>query len=106
MMIDWNKVDELRDEIGAEDFGEIVECFLEEVEGELSALGVKAESELGASMHYLKGSALNLGFSDFAALCQEGETQAASGAAGEIDLAGIQNCYQKSKDTFLSALGG
>jgi hypothetical protein len=30
-MIDWDRVQELRDEIGAEAFGEVVELFLEEV---------------------------------------------------------------------------
>ena len=31
-MIDWSRVNELRDEVGAEDFEEVVELFLEEVE--------------------------------------------------------------------------
>ena len=30
-MIDWPRVKELKDEIGAEDFGEVVDLFLEEV---------------------------------------------------------------------------
>ena len=29
-MIDWARVSELRDEVGAEDFDEVVELFLEE----------------------------------------------------------------------------
>ena len=37
-MINWDKVEELRQDIGAEDFGEIVVVFLEEVELELSSL--------------------------------------------------------------------
>ena len=36
-MIDWTRVSELRDEIGAEDFGDVVEIFLEEVEAEVEA---------------------------------------------------------------------
>lgn len=31
-MINWKRVNELRDEIGPEDFAEVVELFLEEVE--------------------------------------------------------------------------
>ena len=31
-MIDWSRVEELRDKIGAEDFDEVVELFLSEVE--------------------------------------------------------------------------
>ena len=30
-MIDWQRVNELRDEVGAEDFEEVVDLFLEEV---------------------------------------------------------------------------
>ncbi|WP_442970022.1 hypothetical protein [Roseovarius sp. ZX-A-9] len=37
-MIDWSRVAELRSEIGAEDFDEVVELFLEEVEAEISVL--------------------------------------------------------------------
>ena len=34
-MITWSRVDELADEIGADDFAEVVALFLDEVEGEL-----------------------------------------------------------------------
>ena len=37
-MIDWARVSELRDEVGAEDFDEVVELFLEEVEEAIAAL--------------------------------------------------------------------
>ena len=38
-MIDWSRVHELVDEIGAEDFGEVVELFLAEVETAIDLLG-------------------------------------------------------------------
>ena len=53
-MINWNKADELREDIGVDDFGEIVEVFLQEVEEELAALIDKPVAELPASMHFLK----------------------------------------------------
>ena len=37
-MIDWARVSELRDEVGAEDFDEVVELFLEEVDEAIAAL--------------------------------------------------------------------
>ena len=37
-MIDWASVSELRDEVGAEDFDEVVELFLEEVDEAIIAL--------------------------------------------------------------------
>ncbi len=104
-MIDWARVSELRDEIGAEDFGEIVEIFLEEVEEEIGALrdGITNDA-FEAKLHFLKGSALNLGFADFAVICQTGERAAATGAYDDIDLAAIIGCYERSKTAFLGAL--
>lgn len=95
-MINWDKVEELREDIGAEDFGEIVEVFLQEVEEELASLPGKAVSELAASMHFLKGSALNLGFEGFAEKCLQGER-----AATEIEIPALLSCYDASKSQFL-----
>ena len=105
MMIDWARVEELRDEIGADDFGEVVEIFLEEVEEEIAALraGV-GDDALESKLHFLKGSALNLGFRDFSVLCQAGETAAAAGEYGRIDLPRIIATYEASKGEFLTAL--
>ena len=104
-MIDWDRVSELRDEVGAEDFDEVVELFLGEVESELVDLLEPADAAaLENRLHFLKGSALNLGFSAFADLCQSGETAAKSGATDGIDLPEIDACYQRSKADFLSSL--
>ena len=105
VMIDWNRIDELKEEIGADDFGEIVEIFLEEVDEGIDALrtGVTA-GELESRLHFLKGSALNLGFADFSNLCQRGESAAARGAHAEIDLPAIVACYDQSKVRFMAAL--
>ena len=78
-MIDWSRVEGLRDEIGAEDFDEVVELFLSEVEDRIDVALTKAESEsFEGDLHFLKGSALNLGFDQFAQLCGAGEQQAAN----------------------------
>jgi HPt (histidine-containing phosphotransfer) domain-containing protein len=102
-MIDWERVAELRSEIGADGFAEVVELFLDEVETVVMALGQKPE-KLGDEMHFLKGSALNLGFRDFGAECQKGEKLAASGQVGAVDLAEILNSYGVSKTQFMTRL--
>lgn len=102
-MINWDKVRELRDDIGAEDFNEIIEVFLEEVETELATLSCKPAAQLGASMHFLKGSALNLGFQEFSEKCHAGEKLAAKDKASSIDLAELQICYSASKEQFLAS---
>ena len=104
-MINWDKVSELRDEVGTEDFGEVVEIFLEEVDEAIEMLGQpEADGDLETQLHFLKGSALNLGFADFSNLCQTGETAAGIGDEGQIDLPQIISCYAASKQEFLTAL--
>ena len=100
-MIDWNRISELQADIGADEFDEIVCLFLEEVETEIDDLrSGAARDNLEAQLHFLKGSALNLGFSDFAGLCQSGETAAAQGCADQVDLNAIVASYEQSRVVF------
>ncbi len=104
-MIDWTRVAQLREEIGAEDFSEVIEIFLEEVESAIAPLRQPCEpSQLEAVLHFLKGSALNLGFETFAELCADGESKAALGYVAEIDLHAILESYSNSKVLFLDEL--
>ncbi len=103
-MIDWFRVTELRDEIGAEDFEEVVEIFLEEVEGVLDKLRADDRSELEQDLHFLKGSALNLGFQAFSEKCQEGERLSSQGQADTVNLVEIVALYESSKTNFLQEL--
>lgn len=104
-MIDWARVKTLRDEIGADDFGDIVEIFIEEVSEMVARLRDAPRIEcLGDDLHALKGSALNLGFTEFSELCQIGETLAAQGKSEEIDLPSIVSCYDVSSAAFLDGL--
>jgi HPt (histidine-containing phosphotransfer) domain-containing protein len=100
-MIDWGRVRELRDEIGAEDFAEVVELFLEEAdEVAVKLSAAKTPQEIESALHFLKGSALNLGFQDLAAVCQTGEKAAAAQQIDHIDLRQVVSVYEKSKATF------
>ena len=103
-MIDWDRVRELRGEIGAEDFGEVATMFLEEADEAVARLlpGLTAEA-MEADLHYLKGAALNLGFVTLSALCQEGERKAASGDTS-VDLLAVRNAYLASKAAFEGGL--
>jgi HPt (histidine-containing phosphotransfer) domain-containing protein len=80
-MIDWDRVASLRGEIGAADFTEVVEMFLAESDAVVARLlAGKPDPTLESDLHFLKGSALNLGFRHLAALCSAGEKRAAVGA--------------------------
>lgn len=102
-MIDWDRVQALHEEVGAEDFDEIVEIFMEEVEEIVAGLGnLSDRSTLGDALHSLKGSALNLGFSEFCTLCAAGEAAAEDGKADTIDVEAVINSFEVSKQVFLS----
>jgi len=105
-MIDWERVNELREEVGAEDFGEVVDIFLEEVDEVIDRLRLSLNpSSYESDMHFLKGSALNLGFAALAALCSDGEREAATGSAKGVDIGAVIQSYTASKAEFLSHLG-
>lgn len=104
-MIDWARVAALKEEVGAEDFDEIVELFLEEVEAIIERLqGNPDLSALEADMHFLKGSALNLGFAAFSAYCDAGEKLASQGRAANVNVSTVLNSYTESKRMFLSEM--
>ena len=103
-MIDWTRVDELREEVGEEDFSEIVALFLEETDATLEELRVSTDPDtVEALLHALKGSALNLGFEAMSRLCCAHEC----GAGGSLpDITGafdeIVNAFKSSRAELLS----
>lgn len=104
-MIDWSRVSALREEIGAEDFEEVVPLFLEEVADVTERLRAGPNlSQLEADLHFLKGSALNLGFLTFSNLCNDGEQASAAGNASTVDVAAILECFEASKADFEQGL--
>ncbi len=99
-MIDWDRVKELRAEIGADDFAEVAAMFLEEADEAVARLkpGLTAKA-MEADLHFLKGAALNLGFDALSGLCQDGERRAAGGDIS-VDLAAVCDTYFASKAAF------
>ena len=104
-MIDWKRVAELKEEIGAEGFVEVTDMFLDEAESAVQALaaGLPTE-EVEGQLHFLKGSALNLGLSDLAAICQEGERKAAAGLGASVDTAQVAAIYRASRARLLGGM--
>lgn len=105
VMIDWSRVEELRSEIGNDGLAEIVELFLDEVESVVMRLMAAPDpAGLEQDLHFLKGSAWNLGFAEFGAVCQDGEKRAAAGRGAEVDVAAVADCYGASKAVFMAGL--
>ena len=100
-MIDWDRVIELREEVGEDSFDEVIELFLEEVEEVISRIAANGGSDnLEEDMHFLKGSAMNLGFASFGKMCQQAESAARSGLGQAVKLGEIFTCYAASKEHF------
>ena len=104
-MIDWDRIFELREEVGNESFSEIIEIFVDEVRDAIDVLRNKVGFDsLEADLHFLKGSALNLGFAAFASLCETGEWMASQGKAEEVDIAAIVASFEMCLAEFLDGL--
>ncbi|MEX0364736.1 MAG: Hpt domain-containing protein [Ruegeria sp.] len=104
-MIDWPRVTQLHDEVGAEDFGEVVEIFLEEVDEVITRVRADTgRADLERNLHFLKGSALSLGFQEFSKLCQDGERASAAGQAETVDLDQIIGSFHASRSEFQAGL--
>lgn len=99
-MIDWSRVDELRAEVGDDGFDEVVDLFLEETDEVIARLLEVDDAALGSDMHFLKGSALNLGLSELARMCQDGERLCGAGQAVKVDRAALIQAYHNAKATF------
>jgi len=95
-MIDWDRVAELRDEIGAEDLATVIEMFLEEVAEKLQeVVGGSSKASLSEDMHFLRSSALNIGFVELAKMCATVEDKADTGHLN-ADITAISACYDAS----------
>jgi len=104
-MIDWPRVKQLRDEVGAGEFGEVVQIFLDEVQEVIQRLQQDTERrEIEQNLHFLKGSAVNLGFETFSKLCQDGERMSAAGEEQSVDLNAIITAFAESRGVFQSQL--
>lgn len=102
-MIDWGRVNALREEVGPEAFAEVVELFLEEVDEKVAQISAGRGGSAEEDMHFLKGAAINLGFKDLGVLCRDSEALARAGQAEEIDLAAVFDCFEASRESFLEA---
>ena len=99
-MIDWDRVRELRSEIGPDDFAAVASLCLEEADEAIARLSADGGAKaLAADLHFLKGAALNLGFDALSALCQDGERRAGIGDLS-VDLAAVKAAYGACRTEF------
>lgn len=101
-MIDWDRVHQLRDEVGDEAFAEVVDLFLAEIDQVVARLHDAPDpASYEADLHFIKSSSLNLGFRALSNLCQSGERASADGRPESVDLAPILAAYRQSRAAFV-----
>jgi histidine phosphotransfer protein HptB len=104
-MIDWARVNDLKEEIGLDDLAEVTAMFLDEADELVARLTPAASAaQIEADLHFLKGCAVNLGFRALAILCRTGERSARAADTRAFDLAEVAQVYQASKVAFLAGL--
>ena len=102
-MIDWGRVDELREEVGADDLAEVVEMFCEEVDEVLRGLSSTTSSELPGKIHFLKGSAQNIGFVGLAELCLSTENALRGNPASTPDIKCLSEVFAAARNTLFKS---
>lgn len=101
-MLNWDRVSELREEVGEDDLAEVILLFCEEVEEVLAVLDNAPAADMPGHLHFLKGSALNIGFETVSNRCQAEEARIKETPGIMPDIAGIRADYIASK----AELGG
>ena len=101
-MINENRIQELKDEVGEDDLEEVIALFCEEVEEVLETLDATPPDAMAAQLHFLKGSALNIGLEAVSDLCRAEELALKSDPTRATDIAGIRTIYAQSKGVLLA----
>ena len=71
LVVDWDRLNELRTDIGEEDFADVAVMFVAELHETLD--GLTPDDATAADFHFLRGSAANLGFDTLVQACAQGE---------------------------------
>lgn len=103
-MIDRLRLAELRDEVGTDDLAEVVGLFCEEVEETLARLQSQACGVDPEDLHFLKGSALNIGLSEVGKLCQQAELKLRVEPSNPLSISDIELAYLRSKKALYAEL--
>ena len=99
-MIDWDRLEALRAEVGDAAFAEIRAMFLDEAGEIMDRLGAGQSASWEADFHALKSSALNMGFTELADLCQAAESRAREGRGGAVDAPAVLSSLRASLVVF------
>jgi HPt (histidine-containing phosphotransfer) domain-containing protein len=105
-MIDWERVRILHEDLGEEGFAAVVALYFEETDAAFDRLAAAPTArETEQAFHFLRSSALNMGFARLADICARAERQAAAGNATGEDAEAARTAYAAARTEFLADLG-
>lgn len=96
-MVNWDRITELQEEVGEDDLAEVLVLFCEEVEEALGALATTDAAKLKGHLHFLKGSAMNIGLDQVSTLCREAEQSLTSDPNAIVSVDTIRSAYQSAR---------
>ena len=74
-MINWDRIAELQAEVGEDGIEEVIEIFIDEVRETVGELKAPEHGvALGDKLHFLKGSAQNIGLEELSSICAREES--------------------------------
>lgn len=82
--VDWDHLNALRDDIGAEDFADVVLLFFSEIGERLDGMRAGSVPPSAADFHFLRGSAANLGFVHMVGACETAEAACSAGHTPDL----------------------
>jgi histidine phosphotransfer protein HptB len=108
-MIDWQRVAELKSEVGEEAFAEVVEIFLEEVDevdraSADAAAGRATRPGAGGRSAFPQGQRAEPRLRRPRRPLRRGRGAGHGGRCRGVDLAGVLACYAASRAAFLAGL--
>jgi HPt (histidine-containing phosphotransfer) domain-containing protein len=92
-MIDWDRISELSSELGESDFDEVFALFCDEVGAALDDLSDNPGAQPLEKLHFIKGSALNIGFETVSRLCAEEEARLATDTGATPRITPIRDAF-------------
>jgi HPt (histidine-containing phosphotransfer) domain-containing protein len=90
-VIDRDRLNALRTDIGEEDFADVAYLFVHEIGEKLTSLQAAPGAATADDFHFLRGSAVNLGLTHFAEACTTAE--GACRAGQPPDIAGVAAAF-------------
>ncbi|MEM0978049.1 MAG: Hpt domain-containing protein [Pseudomonadota bacterium] len=102
-MIDWNRIAELKSDLGDDGLADLLPIFLDEIDDALTKLATQTEASEGAAIcHFIKGSAANLGFASLAEASHAGEQAGKAGTLPPNIAKTLRDHFDAAKQEFES----